>query len=104
MNTWFFKNLGDAMLAWEALGQIEELFQSSYASCEGPEDLAVFSRYESEGRLHCEVIVYFSPTADVLAREVKARPCQRPAPTGLSLLAGSEESWSTLFPGHDVKK
>lgn len=91
------------MLAWEALDEIEALFKSRYATFENFKDLAVFSRHESEGRLHCEVMVYFSPATDVLAKEIKARPCQRPAPSGLSLLAGSGESWATLFPGHDVK-
>jgi len=37
----------------------------------------------------------------VVAREVDAEPCGRPAPDDLSLLAGSEDSWITLFPERD---
>jgi hypothetical protein len=99
---WFSKNLGDAMLAGEPLGRLEELFSSAYVAAGRPQAMAAFIRHESEGRLHCEVKVYFSPAAIVVAREVAAEPCNRPASDGLGLLAGSEESWRTLFPerGH----
>jgi len=60
--------------------------------------MAAFTRHESEGHLHCEVKIYFSPMSVTVAREVNARPCEKPSPTGLSLLAGSEESWLALFP------
>ena len=98
MKNWFSKNLGDAMLACEPLGQLEERFLSVYAEAGSPDDMAVFIRHESEGRLHCEVKVYFSPASVVVAREVGAKPCQRPSPDNLGLLAGSGDSWSRLFP------
>jgi hypothetical protein len=98
MTGWFSKNLGDAMLAGEPLGQVEVLFRASYAKASSPKDMAVFIRHESEGRLHCEVVAYFSPAAAVVAREVDADPCAKPSPDGLSLLAGAEESWAVLFP------
>ncbi len=98
MNVWFSKNLGDGMLAHEPLGRLEELLLSVYAQAGNPRGMAAFVRHESEGRLHCEVKVYFSPASGVVAEEVEAEPCGRPSPEGLSLLAGSEESWSALFP------
>ncbi len=98
MRVWFSKNLGDGILACEPLDRLEELFLSVYAKADNPEEMAAFIRHESEGRLHCEVKVYFSPAAFVVAREVDALPCARPSPDGLGLLAGSEDSWLTLFP------
>ena len=86
------------MLASEPLADLEELFLSAYSKAGKPREMAAFMRHESEGRLHCEVVVYFSPAASVVARELDAKPCARPSSDGLSLLAGSEESWSALFP------
>ncbi len=101
MRNWFLKNLGDGMLASEPLRHLEELFLAVYANAGNPKEMAAFIRHESDGRLHCEVKVYFSPASVVVAREVDAEPCGRPIPNGLSLLAGSEDSWFVLFPGHN---
>jgi hypothetical protein len=60
--------------------------------------MAVFTRHESEGRLHCEVMAYFSPSASEAAEAFDGQPCAKPARAGLGLLAGDEESWSLLFP------
>jgi hypothetical protein len=98
MKNWFSKNLGDAMLSCNSLTQIENLFSSVYSREGKPKDMAAFVRHESEGRLHCEVMVYFSPSSDAVAREVDAAPCEQPSEKGLSLLAGSEGSWTVLFP------
>ncbi len=98
MSVWFSKNLGDGILAGEPLGHLEELFLSVYAKADSPKEMAVFIRHESEGRLHCEVKVYFSPASAAVAGEVGAEPCERPSPDGLGLLAGSEDCWSALFP------
>jgi hypothetical protein len=100
--SWFSLNLGDAMLADEALDQIQARFRSSYAQAGGPSGMALFLRHESEGRLHCEVKLYFSPMAEAVARSVLAKPCRHPAREGLSLLAGSEDAWSALFPGSRI--
>jgi hypothetical protein len=97
MSHWFGKSLGDALLAGESLGRIEERFRAESEQAGGPPDMAVFVRYESEGRLHCEVRAYFSPAAAPVARAVDAAPCNRPAPEGLELLAGAPEAWRTLF-------
>ena len=97
LNGWYSINLGDAVLAQVKLGELEAWFSEVFAQSNRPRDMAVFMRHESEGRLHCEVMIYFSPASASLAREFGAEPCERPSPNGLGLLAGSEEAWAVLF-------
>lgn len=97
MNTWFTCNLGDAMLAGVELDHIKALFLSAYEKRNKPDDMAVFFRHESEGRLQCEVKVYFSPSAAAVAQEFDATHCQRPALQGLGLLAGSDKAKFILW-------
>ena len=94
--TWYTCNLGDAMLAGEALEEIRAAFASR---ANAAADMAVFIRHESEGRLHCEVHVYFSPAAVDVAAAFDARACTKPSAQGLGLLAGSEAAREALFPG-----
>ena len=98
MGSWRVKNLGDAMLAFDQQASIEERLVSGFAEAGSPTDMAAFIRHESEGRLHCDVKLYFSPKAETFAQEVNAQPCPKPSPDGLSLLAGSEDCWRLLFP------
>jgi hypothetical protein len=86
------------MLASEPLAQLEELFLSAYTEAGSPSEMAALMRHESEGRLHCEVVVYFSPAAALVARQLNAKPCPRPSPDGLSPLVGAGNSWMSLFP------
>jgi len=88
MGSWFSKNLGDAMLAGEALARIERLFKVTYAKAGKPKGMALYIRHESEGHLHCEVIIYLSPASADVAREIDADSCGRPSSHGLGLLAG----------------
>ena len=55
MHSWYSKNLGDGILAQEPLRHIEQRFLSAYTDAGTPEDMALFIRHDSEGRLHCEV-------------------------------------------------
>ena len=98
MRNWFLKNLGDAMLAGDQQDRIKQLFLSANSDANSPKKMAAFIRHESEGRLHCEVKIYFSPMSIDVAREVNAEPCEKPSPDDLSLLAGSPDSWMVLFP------
>lgn len=97
---WYRLSLGDGMMAPMPSAEIEEKFQESFIAMDKPDDMAVFTRPESEGRLHCEVIAYFSPAAGDVAKAFDAEPCAKPVRAGLGLLAGSERSWSALFSEH----
>jgi hypothetical protein len=48
----------------------------------------VYVRYDAGDGLHCEVTVYFSPTAAILASSFHAEVCGTPVLTDTSLLAG----------------
>ena len=84
--------------------EIEEAFVDAFAAACSPLEMAVFTRLESEGRLHCEVMAYFSPAAQEVAEAFDAEPCGKPARAGLGLLVGMEECWSVLFPEAEKDK
>ena len=84
--------------------EIEEAFVDAFAAAGSPLEMAVFTRLESEGRLHCEVMAYFSPAAQEVAEAFDAEPSGKPARAGLGLLAGMEECWSVLFPEAEKDK
>ena len=92
MNQWFYTNLGDAMLAAEALYQLKDDFNDQYQKMDCPKGITLFYRHEAEGRLHCEVMVYFSPTSATIAKILGAKPCKNPSMNGLSYLAGSDKA------------
>lgn len=98
MNDWFVKNLGDAMLAFEAQAELEETLTSVRIQAGNPENMAAFIRHESDGGLHCEVMVYLSPACESVAGACNATPCAKPSPEGLGMLLGSDETWQLLFP------
>jgi hypothetical protein len=98
MDHWYSVSLGDGMTAGLPSTEIEAAFESSFPAAGRRPDMAVFTRAESEGRLHCEVIAYFSPAARQVAEAFAAQPCAKPARAGLGLLAGDERAWSVLFP------
>jgi len=100
MSSWFVKNLGEALFADESLDDITTLFLSEYEKAGHPPDMVLFKRNETEGRLHCEVKLYFSPAAAAVAHIVGAGPCRRPLTDSLDFLAGST-SWQQLFSGKD---
>lgn len=87
MNDWFVCNLGDAMLAQDALADIRRRVDAACGAATRPGEAAAYIRHVSEGRLHCEVLVYFSPGAAAVAREYGALPCAPPPREGLDLLA-----------------
>ena len=89
------------MLVDDSLADIENHFLAAHAKAGNPAEMALFTRHESEGRLHCELILYLSPAASIVAGEIGARPCNRPSSNSLALLVGSEDSWRVLFPERD---
>lgn len=97
MGKWYSLSLGDGLTAGLSSSEIEAAFLKSFRAAGNPPEMAVFTRPESEGRLHCEVIAYFSPAAQTVAQAFDAQPCAKPARTGLGLLAGDERAWLLLF-------
>jgi hypothetical protein len=98
MDTWYSKELGDGIMASVPSDEIKSAFLRLFTATGKPLDMAVFTRLESEGRLHCEVVAYFSPAAKDIALAFDAEPCEKPSRAGLGLLAGDKLSWSKLFP------
>jgi hypothetical protein len=98
MSNWYSVSLGDGLTASMPMTQIEAVFLESFIAAGRPPNMAVFTRPESEDRLHCEVIAYFSPAAREVAIAFDAKPCAKPAPNGLGLLAGDQRAWPMLFP------
>lgn len=89
MHDWYSLNLGDAMLATEPLACVERLFRAEFERAGCPADMALYLRHESEGRLHCDLVVYLSPAAAGIAAQVGAEPCDPPTPDGLSRMAAA---------------
>ena len=98
MGGWFVLNLGEAPLAGARLEDAKALFLHEFEIADRPPDMALFFRHESEGRLHCELHLYFSPRAASVAQAMEAEPCPRPSPDGLDLLAGPESAMALLRP------
>lgn len=98
--SWCVLNLGDPLLADEQLAQVLEAARIACLEGEAGEDLAVFQRHESEGRLHCELKLYFSPGLHALAQSLGARACRVPNTYDLARVAGSEQAAKRLLtPG-----
>ena len=98
MDTWYSINLSDGIMAASPSAEIEASFLQSFNAAGKPSEMAIFTRLESEGRLHCEMLAYFSPAAKDIATMFDAQPCEKPSQTGLGLLAGDPLAWSMLFP------
>jgi hypothetical protein len=94
MGLWYCKNLGDAMLAGPALDALEAQFTVAFRAASCPNNMALLIRHESEGRLHCELIAYFSPAAREVAQRLGATSCRAPSADGLHRVAGGEDSLS----------
>lgn len=97
-DVWYSCNLGDAMLADSALGRIEARARAEFANAVNTDQCAVYYRHESEGRLHCELVLYFSPLAARMPMGVELQACAKPVRQDLSILVGKVSSWSLLFP------
>ena len=70
MANWYRLNLGDPMLAEQQSGELK-----ARAEAQGE---TLYARHESEGQLHCDLIVYFASDASDLAHEFGARICDDP--------------------------
>lgn len=86
---WYRLELGDGLLSAEALDRLRYDFEAWWDGEERPENASAWVRHESEGRLHCETVVYLSPGASGFAARVHAEACPRPGGSGLGRVAGA---------------
>lgn len=86
---WYELNCGDPTLCDPIVQEVLKVYDEiSHRGALSP-GAAVFSRHESRGDLHCELILYFTPAAGYVASGVGAICSAQPASQGLSLIAGS---------------
>lgn len=74
---------GAWQLAWEASQDEGGLDHSN----------AIFKKVGPDNRL----VLYFTPSSQLVAESFGARPCAKPSPQGMTLLAGSERAWQIHF-------
>ena len=89
---WHAKELGDALMAHVELAAIESAVLAAQRDQPEKSGRAVFTRYDSEGRLQCAVTAYFSPAAAALANEFQA------VPVGRLMAFLAIEPWSEASP------
>ena len=82
--TWHFLNCGDPTLCDHTVQDILQTYDNINRHTQLPPDAAIFSRHESSGDLHCELMLYFNPEATAVARAAGAAACAPPLPHGLS--------------------
>lgn len=85
---WYRLDLGDALVAAPRQHEIEQHVARARSDSVDPEELALYAMWLSEGRLHCELRLYFTPAAATVARACGAVPCAPPDPGALSRIAG----------------
>ena len=90
MEHWFKLNLGDAMLANEALLAVKAHLASVYEVNNKPENLLAIYRHESQG-LHCSVILYLTAEFQNLAKLSNVLSCNIPPLSSSGFLAGYEK-------------
>lgn len=88
--SWYRLDLGAADLADSDAGAVAAAIDAAWQAAGRPRGFGAYDRHESDGRLHCHRVVYFTPGAAELARRLGARACPDPGPWDLSPFAGSQ--------------
>lgn len=97
MEQWYCKDVGDGMMAYLPLGEIEAEFEPRFRAAGRPDNMAVFKQHEMGSGLFCNVTAYLSPAAADVARACGAIPCDPPPADDITLVAGSKNCWAALF-------
>ena len=96
MANWYSKELGDGIEAHKPTKEIQDAFHilSMIERCSS--DAAVFSQDDSEANM---ITVYFTPSAELLAKRFRAVPCKKPIPKkGFGLSVGDARAMKVHFP------
>jgi hypothetical protein len=93
MHSWFKLNLGDAMLANEALSDIKACLSTVYEVEGRPECMLAIYRHESE-RLHCNLVVYLTAELQHAAMLDDVVSCNIPLLSDSGFLAGDKARMS----------
>tara|TARA_R110001583_G_scaffold130834_1_gene282543 strand:+ start:41193 stop:41489 length:297 start_codon:yes stop_codon:yes gene_type:complete len=93
MHSWFKVNLGDAMLANEALSDLKAYLLNVYEVEGKTESMLAIYRHESSG-LHCNLIVYLTTELQRTAMLEDAVSCNIPPLSDSGFLAGNEARMS----------
>lgn len=97
--SWYRLDLGTADLAGAGCDAVRTAVDAAWHALGRPPACRVFTRHESEGWLHCHLMVYFSPGATALARGLGARACADPGAWDLTPLAGARPDEAMPGPG-----
>ncbi len=94
---WHALHLDNALLADPNLEAVEAAFRQAFHARGEPENMALFIRPAPAGQQHRSLVIYFTPAAEPLARELGATPCRRPPdPSGLKLQQGAPQARALL--------
>jgi hypothetical protein len=88
---WYFLNCGDPTLCDHTVQELLQSYGRMLRTKQLPTEAAIFSRHESRGDLHCELILYFNPETKALAEAAGAVACAEPLPHGLSQVSSATE-------------
>lgn len=94
VSSWFKVDLGDAMLAVEALSDLKVRLSDIYIAAGRPGTMLALYRHESEG-LHCSIVVYLTDELQRAAVLEDAPRCSIPPLSDSAFLAGNESYIST---------
>ena len=96
MASWHSKELGDGVEAFRPTGELQEAFLTLSMAGQSSFDTAVFSQYDSETNV---ITIYFTPSAELLAKAFGAVPCEKPIPEeGFGLIVGDARALEAHFP------
>ncbi|MBD1577127.1 MULTISPECIES: hypothetical protein [Vibrio] len=85
MSSWYQKNLGEALMA---IPEFEAL-KTQVAKLKAEHSGAVvdlYYRHQSNGQLHCDLMVYLYSDNKRIMNEIQAKVCAKPSQSGLSRL------------------
>jgi len=96
MPTWYKKELGDGVAAYNPSMEVQKLYIQLAATGKDMSKIGIFSATDAETNT---IAIYFTPEAEVLANKYDASPSEKPdSSNGISLLVGESTLWAEHFP------